>query len=820
MNSREPRSSPSGDAVIALDAFEVEPWAIRETRLNLGLLALSESVFALSNGHLGIRGTLDEAEPSALTGTYLNGFFEAYPIRYPERAFGFPEAGQTIVSVTDGTPIRLLIEDEALDVHRGSLKQHERWLDLRSGVLERRVLWQSIGGRSVRVTSRRLVSFRYRSVAAISYEVEALDQPTTVALQSNLLANTGHVMATADPRGAAALDHVMQGRLHAHHDMRVVLAHTTRASGLSLAAGMEHTFTAEGSVKPLIESEPDLGRLTLSATLSPGQPLRLVKFLAYHWSSQQSIEWLRDQVDGSLQTALRQGFEGLEVAQREYLDEFWSRADIEVDGHDELQQALRFGLFQTLQASARAEERAIAAKGLTGTGYDGHAFWDTESFVLPVLTYTVPRLAREPLIWRHSTIDLARERAAQLGLRGAAFPWRTIRGEECSGYWPAGTAAFHVNASIADAVRRYVLATGDREFERDVGLELLAETARLWASLGHFKADGDFCIDGVTGPDEYSAIVDNNVYTNLMAQANLRAAADSADRHAEAARDLGVTDAEIASWRRAADAMLIPFDDALGLHPQDEDFLTHERWDFEGTDASDYPLLLHHNYFDLYRKQVVKQADLVFALYLRSTSFSAEEKLRDFDYYEGVTVRDSSLSACIQAIVAAEVGHLGLAHDYLAEAAFLDLHDLNDNVRNGLHIASLSGAALAIIAGFGGLRDDGERISFCPRLPTTLGRVAFRVTFGGNTLSVAITSEGVSYSSREDGETLRFLHCGEPVELSPGAEEVRDLPPVPTLVAPQQPAHRAPFPRSRQAGGGTPIDRPPPGERPPDGRSA
>ena len=476
--------------MIAHDAFPVEPWAIREKRLDLDLLAQSESIFALSNGHLGIRGTLDEGEPSSLGGTYLNGFFESYPIHYPERAFGFPEAGQTIVSVTDGTPIRLLMEDEPLDVHRGSLKCHERVLDLRSGILERQLLWHSIGGRSVRVTSRRLVSFRYRSVAAISYEVEALDAPLRVALQSNLLANPSDVVATGDPRGGARLGAVLERRLHAHHGMRVVLAHTTKASGLSLAAGMEHVVDAADQLEPLVESEPDLGRLTLSATLSPGHPLRIVKFLAYHWSSRQSVEWLRDQVDGSLQTALAEGFEGLEKAQREYLDDFWARSDIEIDGDDELQQAIRFGLFQTLQASARAEERAIAAKGLTGTGYDGHAFWDTESLVLPVLTYTLPRLAREALIWRHSTLGLARQRAGQLGLRGAAFPWRTIRGEECSGYWPAGTAAFHVNASIADAVRRYVLVTGDQEFERDYGVDLLVETARLWASLGHLREAG------------------------------------------------------------------------------------------------------------------------------------------------------------------------------------------------------------------------------------------------------------------------------------------------------------------------------------------
>lgn len=788
--------------MIAHDAFSVEPWAIREKRLDLDFLAQSESIFTLSNGHLGLRGTLDEGEPSGHSGTYLNGFFESYPIHYPERGFGFPEAGQTIVSVTDGSIIRLLIEDEPMDVHRGSLRCHERALDLRSGVLERLLLWRSIGGRSVRVTSRRLVSFRYRSLAAIEYEVEALDEPLRIALQSNLLANQTDVLVTNDPRDGAKLGSVLRSRHHSHRGMRVVLAHTTKESGLSLAAGMEHLVDAEGDVAPLVESEPDLGRLTLSATLTPGHPLRFVKFLAYHWSSQQSVEWLRDQVDGSLQAALAEGFSGLEKAQRKYLDDFWSRADIEIDGDDELQQAIRFGLFQTLQASARAERRAIAAKGLTGTGYDGHAFWDTESFVLPVLTYAMPGVTREALVWRHSTLDLARERARQLGLRGAAFPWRTIRGEECSGYWPAGTAAFHVNGAIADAVRRYVLATDDREFERDYGVALLAETARLWRSLGHMREGDGFCIDGVTGPDEYTAIVDNNVYTNLTAQMNLRAAADAVTRHPEAGSELGVSDEEVESWRAAADAMYVPYDAQLGLHPQDHDFLAHERWDFAHTEADAYPLFLHYSYFDLYRTQVVKQADLVLALHLRSAAFTADQKRRDFDYYEGVTVRDSSLSAATQAIVAAEVGHLDLAYDYLAEAAFLDLHDLHDNLDDGLHIASLAGASLAVTAGLGGLRDDAGRVSFAPRLPDALDKVAFRVTFGGNTLRVEVRQDGVSYASSGDGSTLHFAHEGEAVELSPGQTVDKPLRRLDASPAPEQPAHRAPLRREQRPEGG------------------
>ena len=386
-------------------------------------------------------------------------------------------------------------------------------------------------------------------------------------------------------------------------------------------------------------------------------------------------------------------------SRQEYLADFWNRSDVQLDGDPEVQQAIRFGLFHVLQAGARAEVRAIPAKGLTGPGYDGHAFWDTETFVLPMLTYTSPGAAADALRWRHSTLPTAQARASQLGLRGAAFPWRTIDGAECSGYWPAGTAAFHVNADIADAVLRYLDITGDDEFAAGPGLDLLVQTARLWRSLGCFDSQGNFRIDGVTGPDEYSALADNNVYTNLMAQQNMRAAADAVDSHPIQASALTVTAAEVQEWRQAADAMTIPYDSALGVHPQADGFTRHEAWDFAATSKSHYPLLRHFPYFELYRKQVVKQADLVLAMQLHPEAFTAEQKARNFAYYERLTVRDSSLSAATQAVMAAEVGHLELAHDYLGETALIDLDDTERNVRDGLHLGALAGAWTAAVGG-------------------------------------------------------------------------------------------------------------------------
>jgi alpha,alpha-trehalose phosphorylase len=774
--------------------FSVEPWHVRETRLDLATLGQTESVFALSNGHIGLRGNLDEGEPHSTPGTYLNSFYERRPLPYAEGGYGYPESGQTIINVTNGKLIRLLVEDEPFDLRYGTLHHHERVLDLQAGSLTREVEWESPAGRRVKVRSERMVSLTQRAIAAIKYEVEAFDEPALLVVQSELVANEQlPTRAGGDPRVEAALADPLVGEQHLANEVGASLIHSTRQSQLRMAAAMEHEVRGPDGIKITSASTDDIGRTTIICRLEPGQTLTVVKYLAYGWSSRRSVPALQDQVSAAIAAARYTGWDGLLAEQREYLSEFWANADVEIDGDAELQQAVRVAIFHVLQATARAERRAIGAKGLTGDGYDGHTFWDTETFSLPMMSFLAPDAAADALRWRQSILPLARERAEQLGLKGAAFPWRTIRGHECSGYWPAGTAAFHLNADIADAVRRHVAATGDLEFEREVGLELLVETARLWRSLGHHDESGEFRIDGVTGPDEYSAIVDNNVYTNLMAQLNLRVAADTAARNARAAARLGVNSEEMASWRDAAKSMRIPFDESLGVHPQAEGFTRHQKWDFEHTPAEKYPLLLNFPYFDLYRKQVVKQADLVLAMQLRPDMFTPEQMARNFAYYEGITVRDSSLSACTQAVVAAWTGHLDLAFDYLAESALIDLSDFAGNTDHGVHIASMAGTWTAVVTGFGGMGCDGSGLRFAPRLPPALSRISFGLLWQGRALRVAITAESVEYTL-VSGPPMRLFHYGDPIALAD--EPVAcDIPPAESVENVEQPYGRAPLGR-------------------------
>ena len=698
-------------------AFPVEPWTMRESKLDLDVLAQCESVFALSNGHIGLRANLDEGEPHGLPGTYLNAVHELRPLDYGELVYGNPSSSQTVINVANGKVIRLLVDDEPFDVRYGSLEQHERVLDMRAGTLGRHALWTSPAGRQIDVRSTRMVSFTERAVAAICYEVTPVNGRVQVVLQSDLVVNEPMPERPNDPRAAGSVDAPFVPELNgsiaaaygsgAQHPPQRATCRRRHGSHHRGAAGSADRDGQPSDAGPRhrdgrARSGPDVANHEVPRVRLVGPALAA----GDRGSGRGGIDGGRGH---------RLGRPAPQAARVPRL--YWSRADVQIDGDDDVQQAVRFGLFHVLQATCRAERRAIPAKGLTGPGYDGHSFWDTETFVLPVVTYTWPEAARDALRWRHSTLDIARANAASMGLSGAAFAWRTIVGQECSAYWPAGEAAFHINADIAYAVIRQVEATGDVDFEREVGLELLVETARLWMSLGDVDAAGLFRIDGVTGPDEYSALADNNVYTNLMAQRNLDGAANAALRHPDVADRLGVTADEITGWRDAAKNMTIPYDEVAGIHPQAEGFTEHAVWDFASTPPENYPLLLHYSYRELYRKQVVKQADLALAMHTRGDMFTAEQKARNFAYYEAITVRDSSLSATTQAVMAAEVGQLELAYDYLGEAALMDLADLEHNTRDGVHMASLAGAWIALVAGFGGMREMDGRLWFTPRLP-------------------------------------------------------------------------------------------------------
>lgn len=759
------------------DRFPVDEWKIIETSVDPDLVGRMETVFALGNGYLGMRGTYDEMAPISEPGTFVNGYYESWPIVYPEAAYGFASAGQTIVNVPDVTAISLSIDG----IEMGAATASTRTLDMARGVLERTATWQTDSGAIVTLTSTRLVSLEHRHLAAIRWEVAVdggeADVVVGSAIERQLLPDSLAGLDHHDPRRARKFDRpVLEPVSHRDDRIRITNAFRTPESGLSLACAVDHEVAgpADG-VAVAVSSHDDGGSASFAARITPENPLVVVKFAAFHASGDpDDARSLMDAAEKTLDAAIDTGFEALLGLQRAALDEAWSVADVRVPGKPRLQQAVRWGLFQLIQATRLIERSGVPAKGLTSRGYDGHYFWDMDMFFMPFVVHTRPDLARELLLYRYETLDAARERAAEMSETGALYPWRTINGMEASAFFPAGTAQYHINAAVAYAIKRYDEVTGDADFLLEHGAEIVLETARTWYSLGFFGRRGRFHLHGVTGPDEYTALVNNNTYTNLMAQLHLTYAADLVDRlardhperHLELMDRIGLGAAEVAKWRLAAEAMTVLYDDDLRIHAQDAEFLDLEVWDFANTSEDEYPLLLHHHPLVLYRHQVLKQSDVVLAMVLRGDLFDDEQKARNFAYYEPLTTDDSSLSTPIQAIIAAEVG----AHDVAARCfemgVYADLADVYGNASDGVHLAAAGASWMTLVMGFGGMRDYDGGLSFDPRLPPDWDGLEFTIRIRGRLLDVALDHRAVSLTMRE-GPAMELGVAGKTVTVEP-----------------------------------------------------
>jgi alpha,alpha-trehalose phosphorylase len=766
-----------------------DPWRLVEKKFNPKRMPQMETLFALSNGYLGIRGTFDEGTPVYQKGTLINGFHETWPITYAESAFGYAKTGQTIVNVPDGTLIRVYVDDEPFDLARATVNRFERVLDMQTGILERDVIWEKGSGKRIRIRSRRLVSFEHRHVAAISYEITLLNADAPIVISSELVYQDESHESTGDQRGSRAFaERVLLPQGVQSGAGKAVLAALTRTSKMTLACGMDHHLETECAFELKDLSTEERGRVVFAVQGKVGQPVRLTKWLTYHASRHAPTEELCERTDRALERACGLGFDGLVEGQRVFLGKFWDRADVEVRGDVGIQQVTRFNLFHIYQATARTDGMGLPAKGLTGHGYEGHYFWDTEIYVLPFLTYTNPSVARNLLRFRYRMLDAARQRAREVNQEGALFPWRTINGEEASAYYAAGTAQYHINADIMYAMMNYVEVTGDTEFLYQEGVEMLVETARMWCSLGFFskRANGQFCINSVTGPDEYNTVVNNNAFTNLMARENLSAAAktverlrgDEPERFAALVHETGLEISEIIEWKAAAERMYVPYDDSEGIHLQDDEFLSKKPWDFANTPSDKYPLLLNYHPLVIYRHNVIKQADIVLAMFLLGHEFSLEQKRRNFDYYDPLTTGDSSLSVSIQSILAMELGYRDKATEYISYALWMDLADVHANVEQGCHIASMGGTWMAIVYGVAGMRERDGRITFRPRLGKRIEGVKFNLTIQGRPLTVEIEGRKgqITYRLRE-GDNLLIGHLDELVELKAGEPVVKAFQP-------------------------------------------
>ncbi len=767
--------------------FPPEAWRLVEKYPSAADLGQTETLFSLANGYLGMRGNPEEGREAHYQGTFINGFHETWEIRHAENAYGFARTGQTMVNAPSSTMIKLYVDDEPLLLTIADLQDYERSIDFREGVLRRDLVWRTPAGKRVRVRSTRMVSFTERHLALMTFEVTLLEGSAPVTISSQIVNREdfdefsgSRTSDVDDPRKNRALDHrVLVSQMHWHSPHRMILGYQVANSGMTLAVGADHQIETENIYEELDDTTADQGRKVYRIAAEQGVPITVTKAVAYHTSRGVPVRELSDRVRRTLDRVRETGFDEHHRVQAEWLADFWQRSDVEVGATPRIQQTVRWCIFQLAQAAARADGMGVPAKGLTGDGYEGHYFWDTEVYMVPFLTLTSPEQARNALRYRSTHLEQARERARELSTKGALFPWRTINGEEASAYYAAGTAQYHIDADIAYAVGHYGAMTGDTEFMRFEGAQLLVETARMWADLGFWRVNEEetFEIHGVTGPDEYTTVVNNNTYTNVMARWNLGLAArhvrqlatDDPDAYARLAHAVDLADDEVDEWERCASGMKIPFDERLGIHPQDDAFVAKELWDLENTPQESYPLLLHYHPLVIYRFQVLKQADVVLALFLRGSEFTEEQKRADFEYYDPITTGDSSLSAVMQAIMAAEVGHQEMALEYFYAGLFVDIGDTHGNTADGVHIASTAGTWRGLVSGFGGLRDDEELLSFDPRLPRSWDHLNFVVSYLGSRLRVQLTRQAITFTV-EDGHPVRLRVRG--VEYQVGSEPV------------------------------------------------
>jgi len=766
--------------------YDSEPWKISETSISLKNNLLSETIFSLGNGYIGMRGSFEEGlagtDCRTNNGIYLNGFFESVPIPHSERGHGYAVNTQTMLNVTNSRIIELFLGEERFSMVTGTLLNYERTIDMRKGYLIRDLIWRSPKGHEVNISIKRLVSYKNRHLVAFSYEIEPLNFSAPIKIKSALSgAVDNHRHEEYDPRFSASLGGLGLSTTDIQSDgEKAVMLQSTQRSKLKLACAMDNSLSGVKHKRVEIERTSTLVSVNYQFEGKKNEKVTLEKYVAYYTNRDYPEDELCPLAERTVENSRNNGFQSLLSGQEEALTDYWRKTGIELEGDSFAERGLRFNLFHLFQAAGCEGKTGIGSKGLTSEGYDGHYFWDTEIYMIPFFCAVMPDQARKLLEYRYSILDFARLRARELSHpRGALFPWRTIAGEEGSSYYPAGTAQYHINAAIAYAVCKYIEMTGDYDFMLSQGAEIIFETARLWEDLGAYisRKGNRFCFHEVTGPDEYTALVNNNCYTNLMASWHLDFAAKTARRLSKEypeefnkiADKIGLQNEEPAAWQRAAASMFIPYDDTLRIHPQDDSFLDKETWDFDSTPAEKFPLLLHYHPLVIYRYQVCKQPDIILAHLLLGDRFSLEQKRRDYNYYEPITTHDSSLSPSIFGVVASELGYHEESYRFFTITSRLDLDNVLKDTHFGVRMGNMAGSWLCLAYGFAGMRTQHGKLSFKPVLPGLLKKYQFRIFFRGAHLEIQVDQNKVVYKLLQ-GNSVSFKHNDIAVKLSAGEQ--------------------------------------------------
>lgn len=771
------------------DIYPIEEWNITEEKYSKETNYRNETTFSLSNGYIGTRGTFEEGYDfdinTGLEGNFINGFYEAENIRYGEWNFGFPTESQSLLNLPNCKIIKLMIEDEVFDMRTGAVEGYRRSLNMKEAVLYRELIWTSPKGKKVKIEIKRFVSFIKKNLLEIQYKVIPLNFNGRISFISKIDGDVENHTRKTNP----LVDYGPFGRRLMPDEVEVkeetqYYQGTTLNSRLSMACGCKHSLNCNYEVMDIEKNEYS-SSITFSTDAINNKEVIFEKYVIYTSSNDVKKEMMKDFVLQELKSAEGKGYNKAEKMQKYYMKNLWENADITIDGDEELQQGMRFNLFHIMQSAARDGKTGMGAKGLSGEGYEGHYFWDTEMYVIPVFIYTNPELAKSLLDYRYNTLNEARNRAKILGhYKGALYPWRTINGKEASTYYPLGTAQYHINADISYAFKLYVDVTGDYDYLIDKAAEILCETARVWADVGCFaeSRDNKYCICAVTGPDEYNAIVDNNFYTNLMSRENIKDALWALNKIKEIDESkyeflinkLKIEESELEYWKRIVDNMYFPYDEKREIYPLDDGFMQRKPWD-DSKIPPEKRHLLYENYHPLFifRQRMSKQADAILAMYLHSNLFTIDELRRNYDFYQEVTLHHSSLSTCIFGILASQVGYHDEAYDYFYKSARMDLDDSHNNFYAGIHAANMAGTWQAIVNGFAGLRTNKGVLEFNTTIPEKWNGYSFKISYNSNVIEMTIKKSKVTAVLLK-GNNLSFYINGKNVILSEVGDEYNE----------------------------------------------
>lgn len=757
--------------------FSVEPWEIVENGFNPEYATVAESIYSLGNEYMGIRGIMEEGySGDTLVGSYFNGIYERLPQKKSYK--GIVDFTEYMVNSVNWLAMDIVVDGEKLDLHTCQFAYFKRTLNLKNGVLQRSFIWKLENGKELELVFERFLCMEKEKTGAQKIAIRPINFSGAAEITMKLDFSGIHEAA-----GENMWD-CEEGECEASFLSILGTTKNTKQQVYSCCklSGTDVTATKE------FRKEKQVG-ITYTIDLTEGKT-SFIERIAYNLVQKEGVE---SEVHFAEKEAFKNAlgearsivegysYEQLKEENATWWKEVWEKSDIVIEGDVQNQQGIRFCIFQMYQTYHGTKPGTnIGAKGLTGEAYNGNAFWDTETYCLPFYIFNDVKAAKNLLLFRYLTLQEAKNRAKDLDCEGAFYPIATISGKECCNLWQHASLQLQASTAVAYGVWFYTKLTQDIRFLVEYGVEMLVEISRMLATRGDFSADGTkygyYC---VMGPDEFQMMVNHNYYTNYMGRFTLnytlevlsKLESECPEELSKLLAKLQVKDEELVQWKKISECMYLPQDEEKGLFEQHEGFFNLPHVDVDAIPVEEFPLYHHWTYDRIYRNDMIKQPDVLMLMLLFNSQFTQEQLKANYEYYEPKCIHESSLSPSVHSILASQLGKHKEAYDFFGFATRMDLDNYNRNSNEGLHTTSISAAWMNIVYGFGGMRSDGEVLSFCPSIPENWNSYSFCVTYHDAVISVKVTQDSVMFCVK-NGMDVTLKVYGKDMTISGEMTEI------------------------------------------------